>query len=54
MAVNQSVGDRVSSWFETEVTRPLQDFQDPGQEWRRLFSEFMGTFFRSWPQRAGA
>ena len=45
MAVNQSVGDRVSSWFETEVTRPLQDFQDPGQEWRRLFSEFMGTFF---------
>jgi aquaporin Z len=23
----------------------FQDFQDPSQEWRRLFSEFLGTFF---------
>ncbi len=23
----------------------MQDFQDPSQEWRRLFSELLGTFF---------
>jgi len=23
----------------------LEDFQDPSQEWRRLFSELLGTFF---------
>ncbi len=23
----------------------IQDFQDPSQEWRRLFSELLGTFF---------
>ena len=23
----------------------FQDFQDPSQEWRRLFSELLGTFF---------
>ncbi len=26
------------------VTR-IQSFADPGQEWRRLFAEFLGTFF---------
>src|SRR5258705_10326406 len=24
---------------------PIEDFQDPKQEWRRLFSELVGTFF---------
>jgi aquaporin Z len=24
---------------------PLQDFDDPGREWRRLFAELFGTFF---------
>ncbi len=24
---------------------PIEDFQDPKQEWRRLFSELLGTFF---------
>ena len=23
----------------------MADFQNPRQEWRRLFSEFFGTFF---------
>lgn len=23
----------------------IEDFDDPGQEWRRLFSELYGTFF---------
>jgi aquaporin Z len=32
-------------WFEMEVLDPMSDFQDPKQEWRRLFSELLGTFF---------
>lgn len=32
-------------WFETEVLDPMADFRDPKQEWRRLFSELLGTFF---------
>ncbi len=31
-------------WFESQVVRPIQDFNDPRQEWRRLFSEALGTF----------
>jgi aquaporin Z len=27
------------------LDRALQDFADPSQEWRRLFSELLGTFF---------
>jgi aquaporin Z len=34
----------VLSWIDRDITRPLQDFQDPKQEWRRLFSEIYGTF----------
>ena len=32
-----------ASW-EAEFTRMAADFSDPHQEWRRLFSEFFGTF----------
>ena len=35
----------VEGWFEREVVEPMADFQDPHQEWRRLFSELLGTFF---------
>jgi aquaporin Z len=31
--------------FERDVVHPIEDFQDPRQEWRRLFSELLGTFF---------
>ena len=31
--------------FDRDVMAPIQDFQDPSQEWRRLFSELLGTFF---------
>ena len=31
-------------WFETEVLEPMNDFHNPRQEWRRLFSELLGTF----------
>ncbi len=33
------------AWFERDVLQPMEDFQDPRQEWRRLFSELLGTFF---------
>ena len=31
--------------YEQEVIERVQDFNDPRQEWRRLFSEVLGTFF---------
>ena len=36
---------RIEGWFDREVIQPMADFQDPRQEWRRLFSELFGTFF---------
>jgi aquaporin Z len=30
---------------EQRVASIFEDFQDPSQEWRRLFSELLGTFF---------
>ena len=36
---------RFERWFEVEVVDPIADFKNPRQEWRRLFSEFYGTFF---------
>jgi aquaporin Z len=35
----------VLGWIDTDILGPLADFQDPKQEWRRLFSELYGTFF---------
>jgi aquaporin Z len=31
--------------YEQEVISRITDFNDPRQEWRRLFSEILGTFF---------
>ncbi len=31
--------------YEQSVVERIQDFKDPRQEWRRLFSEVLGTFF---------
>ena len=31
--------------YEQSVLERIRDFQDPRQEWRRLFSEVLGTFF---------
>src|ERR1700756_673599 len=33
------------SYLNHEIVASLDDFQDPSQEWRRLFSELLGTFF---------
>jgi aquaporin Z len=35
----------VLTYFEHEVAETVANFQDPSQEWRRLFSELLGTFF---------
>ena len=34
----------VLSWIDKDITGPMRDFQNPNQEWRRLFSELYGTF----------
>src|SRR5580765_4857688 len=36
---------RLEAMWQRDVIKPLDDFQDPSQEWRRLFSELFGTFF---------
>lgn len=36
--------DRRVGWFETNLIHPIEDFHDSSQEWRRLFSEALGTF----------
>ena len=36
---------RFEEWFDADVIDPIEDFHDPRQEWRRLFSELLGTFF---------
>jgi aquaporin Z len=41
----QGVTDRISAWLDEDLIRPIEDFQNPRQEWRRLFSELFGTFF---------
>jgi len=53
MASNQETSDtgvisqaeQLSLSVERYVRRIAQDFDDPHQEWRRLFSELLGTFF---------
>ena len=34
----------VNAVLERDVVEPLKNFADPKQEWRRLFSELLGTF----------
>ena len=36
---------RARSGSTSRSIHPIEDFQDPKQEWRRLFSELLGTFF---------
>lgn len=31
--------------FEMDIVKRINDFNDPRQEWRRLFAEFLATFF---------
>ena len=36
---------RIEGWVQEDILGPMEDFRDPKQEWRRLFSELLGTFF---------
>src|SRR6476661_2231418 len=45
MSDDTSARERFVEWFEADVIHPIEDFKDPTQEWRRLFSEALGTFF---------
>jgi aquaporin Z len=45
MAQVEAGGSRVLTYLDREIADSLEDFQDPNQEWRRLFSELLGTFF---------
>ena len=42
---SEQITGRFERWFEVGVVDPVADFKNPKQEWRRLFSEFYGTFF---------
>src|SRR5262245_8372992 len=37
--------ERLTEWFDAEVVAPIEDCQNPKQEWRRVFAEVLGTFF---------
>jgi aquaporin Z len=37
--------ERLEGLFHREFVVPMEDFNNPRQEWRRLFSELLGTFF---------
>src|SRR6478735_912899 len=41
----QRAEEGVLGGIDRDITGPMADFQDPNQEWRRLFSELYGTFF---------
>jgi len=43
-ALFEAVSGYVGAEFGT-FERAVENFQDPSQEWRRLFSELLGTFF---------
>ena len=45
MSAGINARERFAEWFEADVIHPIEDFKDPQQEWRRLFSEALGTFF---------
>ncbi len=45
MSAEEHTKQELIDLFERDVVQPIEDFQDPKQEWRRLFSELLGTFF---------
>jgi aquaporin Z len=45
MAESDDVVEHLTGWLDVNVITPIEDFKDPRQEWRRLFSELLGTFF---------
>jgi aquaporin Z len=44
-AKQEMPSENVIARYERNVVERITDFNDPRQEWRRLFSELLGTFF---------
>ncbi|MFD8101976.1 hypothetical protein ACFV24_20760 [Nocardia fluminea] len=44
MSASEDEKEQFEEWFESSVIHPINDFHNPKQEWRRLFSELFGTF----------
>ncbi len=44
-AATASPADELAKQGAARVASIFEDFQDPSREWRRLFSELLGTFF---------
>jgi aquaporin Z len=44
-AVSSQDAEAVERYAGSRIVAIFADFQDPRQEWRRLFSELLGTFF---------
>jgi len=44
-AVSPHDAEAVDGYAGRRIVAVFEDFQDPKQEWRRLFSELLGTFF---------
>jgi len=42
---DRALKEAAGELFDREILTPIENFQDPRQEWRRLFSELYGTFF---------
>ena len=45
MTLTEAGGSKVLTYLDHEIAASQEDFKDPSQEWRRLFSELLGTFF---------
>ena len=45
MTAQPAPGLRVIEQYERGIVERIADFNDPHQEWRRLFSELLGTYF---------
>ena len=41
MSETKGIAQRVAEEFERNIVAPIEDFQDPSQEWRRLVSELL-------------
>ncbi len=44
MAEADQTRTEIEEWIQSTVIDPIEDFHNPRQEWRRLFSETYGTF----------
>ena len=41
MSATKGIAQRLAEEFERNIVGPMEDFQDPSQEWPRLVSELL-------------